>query len=504
MTYALTSELTWVTQQALLDTMVAAGAAGAQVGAQELGLERYELIWSQKAQVRSEALRTPALTLAPVNGADPNFASSGNLTLAGDPINALKVLQRSLVGAVKLVWGALAPLDLAQSLAVLTLVRSLMRRDGCCLLLCPDASGLASQRALCDEVLGANNFVATLVWQPHEHAALHYVLLYAKSVAHCTVGRLPRTAAADRRYSNPDNDPRGVWQSDNLSVKTYSKSCDYPITTPSGRVVYPAKGRAWSLSKESFEKAVADNRIWFGASGSNVPRIKRFLCELKHEGLVPTSLLLPEDLGTSSSDEPVTAALAQRLVTLAHVSSGDLSLLVGTSAMCQPLAHALYERGDLRLIALTTDHEAHLSWPPRRELKLVARHDPARPLNTYSQECLIQWLESESTPQEPWARTLEQLFAYLCRTGLDFCARIERKELVGLDRSYLLADYGAGQVWFCAEPEIDLDLITAVAACAQRPQRLVCCEASFSSDCAKINCSEQARLLLGPQVLTMV
>ena len=83
------------------------------------------------------------------------------------------------------------------------------------------------------------------------------------------------------RYKNPDNDPRGVWQSDNLSVKTYSANSDYPITTPSGRVVNPPKGYCWRLNKERFAEFVADNRIWFGEDGNNTPRIKRFLSEVK-------------------------------------------------------------------------------------------------------------------------------------------------------------------------------------------------------------------------------
>ncbi|MEI9908712.1 MAG: hypothetical protein WDO71_03010 [Bacteroidota bacterium] len=68
----------------------------------------------------------------------------------------------------------------------------------------------------------------------------------------------------NNRYSNPDNDPRGVWKPGGFSVKTYSKDYDYPIETPSGKTVFPPKGSCWQTSKENYLKKLADNRIWFG------------------------------------------------------------------------------------------------------------------------------------------------------------------------------------------------------------------------------------------------
>lgn len=92
---------------------------------------------------------------------------------------------------------------------------------------------------------------------------------------------LNRTEEMNSRYKNPDNDLRGVWKSGDLSVKTYTEECDYPITTPSGRVVNPPSGYCWRLNKQRFQEYIADNRIWFGENGNNVPRVKRFLSEVK-------------------------------------------------------------------------------------------------------------------------------------------------------------------------------------------------------------------------------
>lgn len=145
-------------------------------------------------------------------------------------------------------------------------------------------------KILCDEIFGRDNFVANIIWKkkysPQNDARyfsdMHdHILLFAKNKENFNVNGLPRTEEMNSRYRNIDNDPRGPWQSDNLSVRTYSAGNDYPITTPSGRVVNPSTGRCWITSKEKFDELVADNRIWFGEDGSNVPRIKRFLSEVK-------------------------------------------------------------------------------------------------------------------------------------------------------------------------------------------------------------------------------
>lgn len=99
---------------------------------------------------------------------------------------------------------------------------------------------------------------------------------------------LPRTDEQNNAYKNPDNDSRGVWKSVDLSVKTYSKSNDYRVITPSGRVVLPPASRCWQVSEQRFKELLEDNRIWFGESGNNVPSIKRFLTEVQ-DGLVPTT-----------------------------------------------------------------------------------------------------------------------------------------------------------------------------------------------------------------------
>ena len=168
-----------------------------------------------------------------------------------------------------------------------------------------DEHEIQNLKNVANDVFGEQNFVGTVIWErafsPKNDAKFFsdshdYIVVYAKSLPDFVIGKLPRTEEANSRYKNPDNDPRGPWTSGDLSVKTYSASSDYPITTPSGRVVNPPHGACWRVSKSKFEELFADNRIYFGESGTNVPRLKRFLCDLQ-DGMTPTTIWKCEDVG---------------------------------------------------------------------------------------------------------------------------------------------------------------------------------------------------------------
>ena len=218
-------------------------------------------------------------------------------------------------------------------------------------------------KKVCNEIFGEKNFIAQLVWErafsPKNDARFisnshDYIVMFARNIESFKIGRLPRTEEADARYSNPDNDPRGVWQSDNMTVKTYSPSGDYPTTLPSGRVVEPPAGRCWSLSAKAFAERLRDNRIWFGSDGNGTPRIKRFLNELKFDGMAPTSILFYKDVGHSQEgaqeviklfgnkgvfDGPKPVRLLQRLITLANLN--DDSIVLDFFSGSATTAHAL-------------------------------------------------------------------------------------------------------------------------------------------------------------------
>jgi adenine-specific DNA-methyltransferase len=186
----------------------------------------------------------------------------------------------------------------------LEVARNMLREDGS-IWISADDSEAHYLKVLCDEVFRRENFVANVIWEkkyaPQNDAKWlsdnhDHILLYAKNKEVWRLNLLPRTDEMNARYKNPDNDPRGDWMSDNLSVKTYSKANDFPITTPFGRVVNPPNGSCWRISKAKLQEMITDNRIWFGSDSEGVPRIKRFLSEVK-DGMTPLTIWSHSDVG---------------------------------------------------------------------------------------------------------------------------------------------------------------------------------------------------------------
>lgn len=360
----------------------------------EDGEEMYQFTWPGKQAARREAATPITDTLRPVPEDSVDWDTTQNLYIEGDNLRVLKLLQRGYMGKVKMIYidppyntgndfvyhddfavdseqyivdngdrdtegyryrknldsnGRFHSDWCSMIYSRLLVARSLLTEDGV-IFISIDDNEVHNLRKICDEVFGVGNFVAELVWErafaPKNDAKYisnshDYILMYAKEIQKFKIGRLPRTEEANARYSNPDNDPRGVWQSDNLTVKSYSAACDYPITTPSGRVVEPPAGRCWSLSRNAFRERLEDNRIWFGSDGDGVPRIKRFLHELKNEGMAPTSILFYKDVGHSQEgsqeviklfdgkgvfDGPKPVRLIRRLLTLANLDENDIVL----------------------------------------------------------------------------------------------------------------------------------------------------------------------------------
>ena len=372
------------------------------------GDEAYEFTWVGKKASIVEANKPIRKTLRPCKEESVDWDNTENLYIEGDNLEVLKLLQESYLNKVKMIYidppyntgndfiynddfkmtseeyaEEISELDedgnrmfkntdtngrfhsdwCSMIYSRLMLARNLLSDDGV-IFISIDDNEQSNLKKCCEEIFGEKNFVAQLIWErafaPKNDAKYisnshDYILMFAKNINNFVIGRLPRTSEANARYSNPDNDPRGVWQSDNLTVKTYSPSGDYSITTPSGRVVEPPAGRCWRLSKNKFLERLKDNRIWFGADGNGVPRIKRFLSELKFEGMAPTSLLFFKEVGHSQEgsqelikimdggvfDGPKPTRLLKRLMILANLKEN--SIVLDFFSGSATTAHALME-----------------------------------------------------------------------------------------------------------------------------------------------------------------
>ena len=186
----------------------------------------------------------------------------------------------------------------------LKLARNLLTDDGV-IFISMDENEIHNLRKICDEIFGEENLIEEIIWEkkfaPQNDAkyfSLNHeqILCYGKNKNLFERILLPMTEEQKSRYRNPDNDPRGLWTSGDISVSRITEKDIYPIKTPTGREIWPPSGRSWRHSKENLEEMIKDNRIWFGEDGNNVPRIKRFLSEIQ-QGIVPISLWYYEDVG---------------------------------------------------------------------------------------------------------------------------------------------------------------------------------------------------------------
>jgi len=251
----------------------------------------------------------------------------------------------------------------------LKLLRELLSEDGAIFISCDD-NEQHRLRLLLDEVFGSQNFIQNIIWQKkytQSNDAKYFsdnhdfIICFAKNKIEGEVKNgfvlnlLSRTEEQDSKYKNPDNDPRGPWMSQPIQVKTPSEAYIYPIKNPAGEEFLPPKGRSWQFSKERYEELVKDNQIWFGKSGNNVPRIKKFLSDVK-DGVTPKSIWLYSEVGSNDdakrtvkeifqeADDPFgtpkPVELVKRIISLA---TNENDIILDSFAGSGTTAHAVLE-----------------------------------------------------------------------------------------------------------------------------------------------------------------
>ncbi len=285
-----------------------------------------------------------------------------NRLIFGDNLLALKALEQKFSGKVKCVFidppyntgSAFAHYDdgLEHSIWLglmrdrLEIVRRLMADDGS-LWITIDDNEAHYLKVLCDEIFSRSNFVRNIVWQKKYTAASDsvgipdshdHILVYRKSDKFLR-NLLPRTEKQNDLYKYDDNDGRGAWRTDNLSVKTYSASYDYEIVNPvTGKAYRPPAGRCWLTSQERMQKMVDENGVFWGKGGLGAPQLKRYLNKVQ-QGVVPISWWPHEDVGHNDESRkeqkaffgvdafstPKPERLLERILALSTIS-GDLVL----------------------------------------------------------------------------------------------------------------------------------------------------------------------------------
>jgi adenine-specific DNA-methyltransferase len=312
----------------------------------DAGKERYGLSWPGKADC-FRAIQTPSRgTLLPVPDQSVNWDTTHNLIIEGDNLEVLKLLQKSYLGKVKMIYidppyntgnDFIYPDNYAESLQTyleytgqvdsqgkkfstnadtegrfhskwlnmmyprLYLARNLLREDGVIFVSIDDGE-LCNLRQVLDEIFGTDNFILQFIWKKRGSApndkivgAIHeYVVCYARNGLTAGLFRRARDNENLKRYKNPDNHPKGPWAPDNLMANIkggrFVKSLYFPIRNPStGEDHFPSSGGNWRFNREKISRLLRDREIYFGEDGLGRPKLKRFLCDVR-EGLSTPSI----------------------------------------------------------------------------------------------------------------------------------------------------------------------------------------------------------------------
>nr|WP_307890442.1 site-specific DNA-methyltransferase [Acidipropionibacterium jensenii] len=295
--------------------------------------ERYRLDWPGKRAAAFAANTPIAKTLRPVREESVNFDTTKNLFIEGDNLDALKLLQESYLGKVKLIYidppyntgndfvynddfaastesflersgqaddegtrlvanteanGRFHSDWLSMMYPRLKLARNLLKDNGV-IFISIDDHEIGQLRRICDEIFGESNFLAEIVWQKRTSpesrkrigAGHEYIVCYARDSRNIqeTLFPLPLGNADKSVFGNPDDDPRGPWVSSDFTAPGYRPNQMYEIVTPSGQVVAPPPGRCWMNLEEEYKSQVAEGRFWFGPKGNGIPRRKTYLSE---------------------------------------------------------------------------------------------------------------------------------------------------------------------------------------------------------------------------------
>ena len=369
--------------------------------------EYYRFTWAGKAQARREAHKPSTGTLRPAKNESVDWDTTQNLYIEGDNLEVLKLMQKSYAGKVKMIYidppyntgkdfvykdnykdnlknyqqitgqvddegnklttnseseGRYHSNWLNMMYPRLRLARNLLKDDGV-IFISIDDNEVENLKKIGNEIFGEDNFIANIIWEKkfapsndakwlsdnHDH-----ILIWSRNKKNWRPNLLKRNEKALSRYKNPDSDHRGVWVSGDITVKTYSAKYDFPITTPSGKVINPPEGICWRFSQDKVNQLIDENRIWFGKDGGNVPRLKRFLTDVK-DGVTPMTIWYHKDVGHNQEayqecrkifdgkqffSTPKPIRLLKRIL---HIGSSDDDLIVDFFSGSSSTAHAVME-----------------------------------------------------------------------------------------------------------------------------------------------------------------
>lgn len=416
----------------------------------------------------------------------------------------------------------------------LKVAKDLLSEDGV-IFISMDENEIDNLEKVGNEIFGEHNLVGKVIWErafaPKNDAKYlsdshDYIIAYARNINSFSIGLLPRTDEANARYKNPDNDPRGPWTPDNMTVKTYSASYDYEITTPNGSIMSPPNGRCWFTSKERMQKLIEEGRVWFGNDGGNMPRLKRYLADVQ-QGMTPITIWKYTEVGHNQEgrqevkqlfdgkgyfDGPKPLRLLNRIITIANTyrDSIILDFFSGSATTAHAVMQLNAEDGGKRKFIMVqlpeaTDEKSEAYKAGYKNICEIGKERIRRagkkikedsPLTTQDLDTGFRVLKLDSsnmldvyyTPSEfneqklfedniKSDRTEEDLlFQTMIELGIELSAKIEKKSIAGKS-VWSVSD---GYLMACFDEEVNETTITEIAR--QHPYYFVMRDSSLAND----------------------
>ncbi len=549
--------------------------------------ERYQFTWPDKRNAIRLANSPINKTLRPCREESVDFDNTENLYIEGDNLEVLKLLRENYLGKVKMIYidppyntgsDFVYNDDFAMGAAEfnaqsglfdedgnrmadpmvqntesngrfhtdwlnmiyprLKVAKDLLSDDGV-IFISIDDNEVKNLKNICDEVFGEHNFLAQVVWErayspvnlkKHFSESHDYVLVFAKAIDKLVCNGLPKSAEALERYKNPDNDPRGIWKAADATVGPVVNEKLYPITLPSGRVVYPSSGRCWLYTESRFKEMVADNRVWFGPDGNSIPAIKKFASEVK-QTMTPMTIWKYTEVGHSQEaaqylkklfddhdyfDYPKPVELIKRCITLyASKDSLILDFFSGSATTAHAVMKLNAEDGGNRKFIMVqlpekTEEKSEAYKAGYKNICEIGKERIRRAGKKVKEEVVLQGQNLDTgfrvlkldesnmadvyyTPADtPIQTTLnfdalvdniregrtaeDLLFQVLPECNLPLSSKIEIREIHG-KKVFVVED---GYLMACFDSDINDAVITAIAK--EKPYYFVMCDRSIASD----------------------
>lgn len=374
----------------------------------ELNSKKYGLVWEKHEEQVDRMMQDniPVFTEVKEREIKATDENSYNFLLEGDNLHSLKLLEKTHAGKIDVIY--IDPpyntgnkndfiyddcrIDNADSFRHskwcsfisrrLEIAKCLLSKKGL-IFISIDDNEYANLKLLCDTIFGEHNFIATCVWQKihstkndAKYLSVNhdYILMFAKQIENIHINLLERTEEMNARYKNPDNDPRGAWQSGDLVANEVRLNGNYDVIGPTGIKFNVPEGKHWVYSETNMKELIADNRIWFGKNGTSFPRKKRFLSEVL-SGRTPNTWWKNEEvghnqegardlkkiLGVVALNNPKPVRLIKRILQIgSQQNSTVLDFFAGSGTTAHAVLELNKEDGGNRKFILCTNNENHI------------------------------------------------------------------------------------------------------------------------------------------------